>query len=112
MKFQAAIFVILALSLTAHAGTTEDLVKVRQLANKKIMGDDVRKSISVYNNTEGNPCAEDGVNYVVKVQTRKSTFGPNGAIDQKRSWSDLNTYFISKAQLDKGGDLSDSLCGE
>ena len=115
MKFTIIAIFLITGSLaqaSAEANQAADLVRVRHLADKKIQGEDVRKIVQVYDNVDGNPCAEAGINYLVKVQTRKSEFGPNGAIDSTRTWSDFNTYWISKAQLDQNGDLSDAPCAE
>lgn len=100
---------------SAFAGARADLEKVRNLADKKAYGVDVRKEISIFDNSDGNnPCAVEGISYVVKLQMRKAQLKmmPDGSVGQERVWEDFNTYYISKSDLDRGGDLDDGLCQE
>jgi hypothetical protein len=99
---------------SAFAGTANELARVRQLADRKISGTDVRSRVSAYDNKDGNPCAEKGITYLVDVEARKSTYKelPNGEVGQERKWEKFNQYYISRAELLKGHDLSDTLCQE
>ena len=115
MKTLTLATLILSLTSTlAFAGTNADLAKVRALADRKISGQDVRKVIEIYDNLDGNPCAEAGRNFLVTVSVRKSVMKElaDGSIGQEREWQELNRYSISKRDLRSGGDLSDALCQE
>jgi len=98
----------------AFANSSSDLARVSALANKVISGTDVKKEVSVYDNTENNPCAEPGITYIVKVSVRKSVLKelPNGEIGQEREWENFNQYYISARDLKAGRGLSDTLCQE
>ncbi len=105
---------ILSISAHCHADPAGDLAKVRELANTIISGSDVRKTITRYKNTDGNPCAAEGITYIVNVQIRKSVLKelPSGAIGQSREWQDFNQYHISEVDLQSGKKLSDAICQE
>ena len=104
----------LVLSSAAFANTASDLQKVRHMADLKVSGQDIKKEISVYDNKEGNPCADEGISYIVQVYVRKSVIkqNPDGGLGQTREWQELNQYVISKNDLQKGRDLSDARCME
>ncbi|RYZ95331.1 MAG: hypothetical protein EOP11_25085 [Proteobacteria bacterium] len=108
---------LLALSSTsglALADTATEMKKVRLLADAKISGSDVKKEISSFENTDGNPCAAEGRTYVVTVSLRKSKMEDRGAegIGQTRAWEEFNVYYVSQTDLVKGAGLSDTLCQE
>jgi hypothetical protein len=113
MKFLAlALFAFCLITPAAHANQARDLKLVRQLADKKMNGEDVKKVIEVYNNVDGNPCAEQGISYLVHVSIRKSEMTEHPENGQPREWQKFNMYWISKGDLDAGKDLSDSVCQE
>ena len=78
-----------------------DIRKVQGMVAKMISGSDVKATVhvydNVYDNTEGNPCAATGINYIVDVQVRKSVLSqiPDGSVGQTRNWEDVNTLYIS-----------------
>jgi hypothetical protein len=102
--------VTLLFTLAAQADQKSDLLKVGKLSDQIISGSDVRKTISVFENRDENPCAEAGISYVVKVQVRKAV--RSGQTSQDRQWVDFNEYSISQNNLASGGDLTDSICME
>ncbi|RZA07400.1 MAG: hypothetical protein EOP11_07795 [Proteobacteria bacterium] len=108
---------ILAFTATsglAFADTAAEMKKVKALADRKISGSDVKKEISSFENTDGNPCAAEGRTYVVTVSLRKSKMEDRGdeEVGQSRAWEEFNVYYVSQAALLKGADLSDTLCQE
>src|SRR5947209_1209329 len=88
----------------AHANSASDMAKVQKLTEGWVSGKDVKIEVSIYNNTDGMPCAEMGVNYVAQVKIRKTVrvMLPNGDVGVDRRWQDFNTYYISKEHLDQG----------
>lgn len=113
MRSLILVFLISGVSFFALAGTAEDIAKVKKMAHEKIRGQDVRKSVEVYNNVDQNPCAEEGITYIVKIQVRSPVIEmKNDEPVQVSQWQDLNTYRISKASLDAGQGLTDSICME
>jgi hypothetical protein len=107
-------FALALLSSAAFADTQSEMARVRQLADHRIAGTDVRKTVTRFNNTEGNPCAPEGISYVVNVQVRKTEIqpGPNGEPGAVRKWEDFAQYSISRQDLLAGKDIDDSICLE
>lgn len=94
-------------------GNKREIAKVRALADRKMNGSDVRKTVRVFDNVD-NPCAESGINYIVDVEVLRPEFKEeeNGEITQSREWGLINTYWITQAGLRRGEDLSDDRCQE
>jgi hypothetical protein len=103
-----------ASSTFAIANEASELKLVRQLADRKVSGSDVKKSVAKYENTDNNPCAPEGVSYTVSVSVRKWMPGldKDGNPAPKRVWNEVTDYFISRADLLRGADLSQNVCME
>lgn len=115
MKTLMITLIALASSSTfAFADQASEIKRVRQLADRKISGSDVKKTVEVYDNVEGNPCAEPGINYIVKVSVRKTVraLDKDGNPAPKRIWEEANEYVISRDNLLRGQDVADDVCME
>ena len=114
MKLIYAVTLSLLLAPPVFADTKADLAKVRALANKVASGTDIKWKYSVHVNTDENPCAPEGTSYVATLSVRKSkiTQLPSGEVKQVRAWEEVNTYVISREQLEVGGKLQDTICQE
>lgn len=114
MKTLITTLLALTLSASAFAGEASEMKRVRELADRRISGADVKKEVSAFDNTDGNPCAEPGRTYVVTVKVGKlvPAINKRGNPSPKRVWEEVKTYWISRATLLAGGDINDDVCME
>jgi hypothetical protein len=109
-----SLLALTATSTFAFANDASELKRVRQLADRKVSGSDVKKTITKYENTDNNPCAAEGVSYLVTVSVRKTVpaLDKEGNPAPKRIWEEVVDYTISRADLLNGGDLENQVCME
>jgi len=114
MKTLLLTVLALSISSSAFASEASEMKLVRELANRRISGADVKKEVTAFDNTEGNPCAEEGRTYLVNVKVSKLVphYDHQNNPSPKRVWEDFKQYSITRAELLKGGDLSDDICME